>query len=47
MFHAERIRRACLQIALVWQTPAPDLSNWRKFVERVVSPKKNGSRSRS
>jgi len=22
------------------QTPAPDLGNWRKFVERVVSPKK-------
>jgi CTP synthase len=22
------------------QTPEPDLSNWRKFVERVVSPKK-------
>ncbi|PYK76114.1 MAG: CTP synthetase [Verrucomicrobia bacterium] len=25
---------------LCLQTPEPDLSNWRKFVERVVSPKK-------
>ena len=28
----------CKLLAL--QTPEPDLSNWRKFVERVVSPKK-------
>ncbi|PYL03841.1 MAG: CTP synthetase [Verrucomicrobia bacterium] len=25
---------------LCLQTPEPDLSNWRKFVERVISPKK-------
>jgi len=39
MFHAEGLDAlVCKSLGL--QTPDPDLSNWRKFVERVVSPKK-------
>jgi len=39
MFHAEGLDALVCKL-LGLQTPDPDLSNWRKFVERVVSPKK-------
>jgi len=39
MFHAEELDALVCKL-LGLQTPEPDLSNWRKFVERVVSPKK-------
>src|SRR5438552_7539257 len=39
MFHAEGLDALVCKL-LGLQTPEPDLSNWRKFVERVVSPKK-------
>jgi CTP synthase len=39
MFHAEGLDALVCKL-LGLQTPEPDLNNWRKFVERVVSPKK-------
>jgi CTP synthase len=39
MFHAEGLDALVCKL-LGLQTREPDLSNWRKFVERVVSPKK-------
>src|SRR5437016_6329939 len=39
MFHAEGLDALVCKL-LGLQTPEPDLSNWRKFVERVVSPKR-------
>ena len=39
MFHAEGLDALVCKL-LGLQTPEPDLSNWRRFVERVVSPKK-------
>jgi CTP synthase len=39
MFHSEGLDALVCKL-LGLQTPDPDLSNWRKFVERVVSPKK-------
>src|SRR6184192_917581 len=39
MFHAEGLDALVCKL-LSLQTPEPDLSNWRKFVERVVTPKK-------
>jgi CTP synthase len=39
MLHAERLDKLVCDI-LRLETPEPDLANWRKFVERVISPKK-------
>lgn len=39
MLHAEGLDQLVCDL-LHLQTPAPDLTNWRNFVERVVSPKK-------
>jgi CTP synthase len=39
MLHAEGLDKLVCDL-LHLQTPEPDLTNWRKFVERVVSPKK-------
>ena len=39
MLHAEGLDQLICDL-LHLQTPEPDLANWRKFVERVISPKK-------
>ncbi len=39
MFHDEKLDALVCRL-LHLKTPEPDLANWRKFVERVVSPKK-------
>jgi CTP synthase len=39
LLHAEGLDQLVCDL-LHLQTPEPDLTNWRKFVERVVSPKK-------
>ncbi|MDQ2825188.1 MAG: CTP synthase, partial [Verrucomicrobiota bacterium] len=39
LLHAEGLDKLVCDL-LHLQTPEPDLTNWRKFVERVVSPKK-------
>ncbi len=39
MLHEEGLDELVCQL-LNLQAPPPDLSNWRKFVERIVSPKK-------
>ena len=39
MLHAEGLDQLVCDL-LQLKTPEPDLKNWRKFVERVVSPKK-------
>jgi len=39
MLHAEGLDQLVCDL-LHNQTPEPDLANWRKFVERVISPKK-------
>lgn len=39
MLHAEGLDKLVCDL-LHLETPEPDLTNWRKFVERVVSPKK-------
>jgi CTP synthase len=39
MLHAEGLDQLVCDLLNV-KTPEPDLSNWRKFVERIVSPKK-------
>ena len=39
MLHDERLDELVCQL-LHLDTPPPDLTNWRKFVERIVSPKK-------
>ena len=39
MLHAEELDKLVCDL-LHLKTPEPDLVNWRKFVERVVSPKK-------
>jgi CTP synthase len=39
MLHAEELDKLVCDL-LHLETPEPDLANWRKFVERVVSPKK-------
>src|SRR5256885_5799775 len=39
MLHAEGLDQLVCEL-LHLQTPEPDLTNWRKFVERVISPKK-------
>ena len=39
MLHAEELDQLVCDL-LQLKTPAPDLTEWRKFVERVVSPKK-------
>jgi CTP synthase len=39
MLHAEGLDQLVCDL-LHLQTPEPDLANWRKFVERVISPKK-------
>jgi CTP synthase len=39
MLHAEELDRLVCDL-LHLETPEPDLANWRKFVERVISPKK-------
>src|SRR5438045_597982 len=39
MLHGEGLDKLVCHL-LDLQTPEPDLGNWRKFVERVVSPKK-------
>src|SRR5436305_11563043 len=40
MLHAEGLDKLVCDL-LGLQTPEPDLTNWRKFVDRVVSPKKH------
>ena len=40
MLHAEGLDQLVCDL-LHLKTPEPDLTNWRKFVERVVSPKKH------
>ena len=40
MLHAEGLDRLVCDL-LNLSTPEPDLTNWRKFVDRVVSPKKH------
>jgi len=40
MLHAEGLDQLVCEL-LHLQTPEPDLTNWRKFVDRVVSPKKH------
>jgi len=39
LLHAEGLDQLVCDL-LHLQTPEPDLTNWRKFVERVISPKK-------
>jgi len=39
MLHAEGLDRLVCQLLQI-ETPVPDLTNWRKFVERIVNPKK-------
>jgi CTP synthase len=39
MLHAEGLDKLVCDL-LHLKTPEPDLANWRKFVERVISPKK-------
>jgi CTP synthase len=39
MLHAEGLDKLVCDL-LHLETPVPDLTNWRKFVERVISPKK-------
>ena len=39
MLHAEGLDQLVCDL-LHLQTPQPDLANWRKFVERVINPKK-------
>jgi CTP synthase len=39
MLHAEGLDQLVCDL-LQLKTPEPDLTNWRKFVERVISPKK-------
>ncbi len=39
MLQAEGLDELVCEL-LQLQTPAPDLTNWRKFVERIISPKK-------
>jgi CTP synthase len=39
MLHAEGLDRLVCQLLQI-EAPVPDLTNWRKFVERVVNPKK-------
>jgi CTP synthase len=39
MLHAEKLDQLVCEL-LQLTTPEPDLTNWRKFVERVISPKK-------
>jgi CTP synthase len=39
MLHAEELDKLVCDL-LHLETPEPDLTNWRKFVERVISPKK-------
>src|SRR5256886_7577002 len=39
MLHAEGLDRLVCDL-LHLKTPEPDLANWRKFVERLISPKK-------
>jgi CTP synthase len=39
MLHEERLDDLVCQL-LHLETPAPDLTNWRKFVERIINPKK-------
>jgi len=39
LLHAEGLDQLVCEL-LHLQTPEPDLTNWRKFVERVISPKK-------
>jgi CTP synthase len=39
MLHAEELDKLVCDL-LHLETPEPDLANWRKFVERVISPKK-------
>jgi len=39
MLHAEGLDKLICDL-LHLETPVPDLTNWRKFVERVISPKK-------
>ncbi len=39
LLHDERMDEQVCQL-LHLETPAPDLTNWRKFVNRIVSPKK-------
>ncbi len=39
MLHAEGLDQLVCQLLQI-DAPAPDLTNWRKFVERVVNPKK-------
>jgi CTP synthase len=39
MLHAEGLDQLVCDL-LHLETPAPELGNWRKFVERVISPKK-------
>jgi CTP synthase len=39
MLHAEELDKLVCDL-LQLETPEPDLANWRKFVERVISPKK-------
>src|SRR5947208_11133953 len=40
MLHAEGLDQLVCDL-LHLQTPEPDLANWRKFVERVISPTKH------
>src|SRR5947207_274783 len=40
MLHAEGLDQLVCEL-LHLETPEPDLTNWRKFVDRVVSPKKH------
>jgi CTP synthase len=39
MLHTEKLDQLVCEL-LQLTTPEPDLTNWRKFVERVISPKK-------
>ena len=39
MLNEERLDELVCQL-LHLETPAPDLTNWRKFVERIINPKK-------
>ena len=39
MLHAEELDKLVCDL-LQLETPEPDLANWRKFVERVISPRK-------
>jgi len=42
MLHAEGLDQLVCDL-LHLKTPEPDLTNWRKFVERVISPKKQAT----